>query len=222
MALSANYNFRNVFVRWRATVATVLGVALVVAVYVLVQALAVGLEKSASNTGDPRNVMIVRKGSTAESSSQVSRVQFQTIEFLPQIARDEKDRPLVSADVVVLISLPRRDSNGEANVTMRGITAIGHEIAAAGEARGRQLVHAGQTRSRRQRENGGALRQFPARPEIQDRRARTHRRRPVRRRQQRVRFRGLDGRRRGARAVRPRELFQRARPRRPARRRRRN
>ena len=128
MALPLTYNFRNVFVRWRATVATVLGVALVVAVYVLVQALAVGLEKSASNTGDPRNVMIVRKGSTAESSSQVSRVQFQTIEFLPQIARDEKDRPLVSADVVVLISLPRRDSNGEANVTMRGITAIGMKL----------------------------------------------------------------------------------------------
>ena len=128
MALPLTYNFRNVFVRWRATVATVLGVALVVAVYVLVQALAVGLEKSASNTGDPRNVMIVRKGSTAESSSQVSRVQFQTIEFLPQIARDEKGRPLVSADVVVLISLPRRDSNGEANVTMRGITPIGMKL----------------------------------------------------------------------------------------------
>ena len=34
------YNVRNVFVRWRATLATVLGVALVVAVFVLVQSLA--------------------------------------------------------------------------------------------------------------------------------------------------------------------------------------
>src|SRR5438045_6922078 len=117
MALPLKYNVRNVVVRWRATLATILGIALVVAVYVLVQAMAVGLEKSSRNTGDPRNVMIVRKGSTAESSSQVTREQLKSINYLPQIARDEKDQPLISADVVVLLSLPRRGSNnGEANV----------------------------------------------------------------------------------------------------------
>ena len=36
MALPITYNVRNVFVRWRATLATVLGIALVVAVYVIV------------------------------------------------------------------------------------------------------------------------------------------------------------------------------------------
>ncbi|HKI69156.1 MAG TPA: ABC transporter permease, partial [Verrucomicrobiae bacterium] len=128
MALPLKYNFRNVFVRWRATVATIFGVALVVLVYVYLQSLAAGLEKSSRNTGDPRNIMIVRKGSTAESSSQVTREQFKTIQYLPQIARDEKGRPLVSADVVVLISLPRQDGNGEANVTMRGITPLGMKL----------------------------------------------------------------------------------------------
>ncbi len=125
MALPLTYNFRNVIVRWRATLATILGIALVVAVFVLVQALAVGLEKSAGNTGDPRNVMIVRKGSTAESSSQVSLQQFQTLHYWPQIARDEKGDPLVSADVVTLISQPRIDGKGEANVSVRGITPMG-------------------------------------------------------------------------------------------------
>ena len=125
MALPLTYNFRNVVVRWRATLATVLGIALVVAVFVLVQALATGLEKSASNTGDPRNVMIVRKGSTAESSSQVSLSQFQTLHYWPQIARDEKGVPLVSADVVTLISQPRIDGKGEANVSVRGLTPMG-------------------------------------------------------------------------------------------------
>lgn len=65
MALPLTYNFRNVLVRWRATAATILGVALVVTVYILMQAMAAGLVKSSQNTGDPRNVMIVRKGSTA-------------------------------------------------------------------------------------------------------------------------------------------------------------
>lgn len=128
MTLPLRYNVRNVFVRWRATLATIVGVALVVAVYILIQSLAAGLEKSGRNTGDPRNLMIVRKGSTAESSSQVNRMQLQTIQYLPQIARDERGRPLISADLVVLISLPRRDGTGEANVTMRGLSANGMEL----------------------------------------------------------------------------------------------
>ncbi len=128
MALPLTYNLRNVFVRWRATLATVLGVALVVAVYLLVQSLAVGLEKSSQNTGDPRNVMIVRKGSTAESSSQVSREALKMIQYLPQIARDELGRPLISGDVLVLINLPRLENNGEANVLMRGVSPMGLQL----------------------------------------------------------------------------------------------
>ena len=116
MALPLTYNVRNVFVRWRATVATVLGVALVVAVYMLVQSLAIGLEKSSRNTGDPRNILIVRKGSTAESSSIITREQFKLLQYLPQIDRDPNGQPLVSADVLVLINLPRRAGNGEAHV----------------------------------------------------------------------------------------------------------
>jgi putative ABC transport system permease protein len=125
MALPLAYNFRNVLVRWRATFATVAGVALVVAVYMLVQSMAAGLEKSSRNTGDPRNVMIVRKGSTAESSSLVTREQFKVIEYMPQIARDDQGRPLISSDVVILISLLRRDGKGEAHILVRGISAMG-------------------------------------------------------------------------------------------------
>ena len=128
MALPVTYNVRNVFVRWRTTGFTVLGVTLVVAVYVLLQSMAAGIQQSSGNTGDPRNIMIVRKGSTAESSSLITREQFRLIPYLPEIAHDAQDRPLISADVIVLISLPRRDGNGEANVVMRGISAIGMEL----------------------------------------------------------------------------------------------
>src|SRR5215211_1144610 len=98
MALPLTYNIRNVFVRWRATVATILGVALVVAVYVLVQSLAVGLEKASGNTGDPRNLMVVRRGSVAESGSMITREQFNAIQFRSEIARDAAGKPLISAD----------------------------------------------------------------------------------------------------------------------------
>ena len=129
MALPLKYNFRNVFVRWRATFATVLGIALVVAVFVLVQSLAIGLEKSSANTGDPRNVLVVRKGSTAESSSLVTREHLKALQYFEEIQRNEKGQPMVSADVLVLINLPRRPPNeGEANVLLRGISPVGTEL----------------------------------------------------------------------------------------------
>jgi putative ABC transport system permease protein len=125
MALPLTYNYRNVLVRWRATLATILGIALVVAVFVLVQSLAVGLEQSAANTGDPHNIMIVRKGSTAESTSMVSLSQFQILRYWPQIARDEVGAPLISADLIALISQPRISGAGEANVSVRGVSPKG-------------------------------------------------------------------------------------------------
>ncbi len=125
MALPLKYNLANVLVRWRSTSATILGVALVVAVYLLVQALAVGLEASSRNTGDPRNMLVVRKGSTAESSSQVTREQFKLLPWLPQVARDPAGQPMISADVVILLNLPKKDRVSEANVTVRGVSPAG-------------------------------------------------------------------------------------------------
>jgi putative ABC transport system permease protein len=128
MSLPIQYNIRNVFVRWRATIATILGVALVVAVYILVQSLAAGLEKSSRNTGDERNVMIVRQGSTAESSSQVTLEQYRLLRDIPEIARDQKGQPLLSADVVVLVNVARRNNEGESHVLIRGISPRGIEL----------------------------------------------------------------------------------------------
>jgi putative ABC transport system permease protein len=128
MALPVNYSFRNALVRWRSTLATVLGIALVVFVFVLLQSLAAGIERSSGNTGDPRNIMVVRKGSTAESASLISRETFTEIRYFEEIARNEKNEPVISADVLVLVTMPRRENNGEANVLLRGVTARGMEL----------------------------------------------------------------------------------------------
>ncbi|HET6406890.1 MAG TPA: ABC transporter permease [Chthoniobacteraceae bacterium] len=128
MALPLKYNVKNVFVRWRSTVATILGVALVVAVFIVVQALAVGLESSSANTGVEGNLLVMRKGSTAESSSQVKLDQVRTIQYLEGVARDPEGKPLVSADVLILINLPRRENKGEANILVRGVGPNGKEL----------------------------------------------------------------------------------------------
>jgi putative ABC transport system permease protein len=128
MALPIKYNIRNVLVRWRSTVATIFGVGLVVAVYMLVQALAVGLEASSANTGVDGNLLVMRKGSTAESSSQVKLDQVKTIQYLEGVAKDNAGKPLVSPDVLVLINLPRRENRGEANVLVRGVGPNGKDL----------------------------------------------------------------------------------------------
>ena len=128
MALPIRYSLRNALVRWRSTIATVLGIALVVFVFVLLQSLAAGIEKSSGNTGDPRNIMVMRKGSTAESTSLISRQNLQDIRYFPEIARNAEGEPVISADVLVLVNLPRRNHGGEANVLLRGVTSRGKEL----------------------------------------------------------------------------------------------
>lgn len=122
------YHFKSVVVRWRSTAATILGIALVVAVFVMVQSLAVGLEKSSSNTGDPRNLMVTRKGALAESTSLVTREQFNIIRYLDGVARDASGQPVASADLIVVINLPRRGTEGSANVLVRGISPQGRTL----------------------------------------------------------------------------------------------
>jgi len=128
MVIPIRYHVRNVTVRWRSTLATLLGIALVVAVFVLLRALAAGIEKSSAQTGDPRNVLVVRKGSQAESSSLVTREQLQALQYLEGIARNTAGQPLISADVITLLLAPRRNGDGEANLLLRGVTARGREL----------------------------------------------------------------------------------------------
>jgi len=128
MILPFRYSYRNALVRWRSTLATVLGISLVVFVFVLLQSLAAGIEKSSRNTGDPRNILVTRKGATAESASLISREDLRIIQYFEEIARNDRGEPLISADVHVLINMPRRDGSGEANLLLRGVTQRGLEL----------------------------------------------------------------------------------------------
>ena len=128
MALPLRYNFRNVLVRWRTTLFTILGIAAVVAVFVLLRGMARGIERSSGNTGDPRNILVVRKGSQAESGSLVTREQFRTLQYFDGIAKNERGEPVISAELVMIVSAPRRAGAGEANTLLRVVTAGGMEL----------------------------------------------------------------------------------------------
>ena len=126
MALPLKYSFKNVIVRWRSTIATVAGMGLTILVYVGMQMMAGAIEASGGKTGDSRNFFILRRGADSESSSQVTRENLATFQYAEEIARDAEGKPLISADTLVVIYLPRRGGEqaaGGANVIFRGVSA---------------------------------------------------------------------------------------------------
>ena len=128
MAIPLSYNIRNLRLRLGATMMTALGIALTVAVAVFIMALLAGLKKAFVSSGDPLNVLVLRKGSQAEMQSGVDRESYSTIRYLPGVARDNSGEPLASGEVVVVIVIPRQDNTGETNVTVRGMSPTGLQL----------------------------------------------------------------------------------------------
>lgn len=125
MAIPLKYNFRSLFVRRVSTAMTVLSIALVVAVFVGVMALATGLEMALVTTGDPLNVLVRRRGSDSELSSFISREAFQAMRFLPGVQMNADGTPIASGEIVVVINLPKRGEQKGSNVTIRGVSPVG-------------------------------------------------------------------------------------------------
>src|SRR5213593_837527 len=127
MAIPLKYNLRSVLLRRTGTAMAVLSVAATVAVFISVLALSRGLEAAFASTGHPLNLVVIRMGSQVETNSSVARDQLQSLKYLQGIARDAQGEPVVSAELQVLVFLPR--SGGEhAHVLMRGISPAGLQL----------------------------------------------------------------------------------------------
>jgi putative ABC transport system permease protein len=122
MGLPLSYSIRNLWTRRLTTVLTASGMALVVFVFTAILMMAEGLKKTLVETGSPDNVMILRKGSNSEVQSGVERIQASIIETQPEVAVGAGGKRLLAKEVVVLISLPKRENNrAVSNVVVRGI-----------------------------------------------------------------------------------------------------
>jgi putative ABC transport system permease protein len=119
------YSLRSLLV-WRTSAAlTVLGIALTTATFVGVMALAKGLETAFLSTGEPLNVLILRRGLESELSSFIGHDAWPVVPYLPGVRRNARGEPLASAELVVTISMSRRDEREEVNVTVRGLSPEG-------------------------------------------------------------------------------------------------
>jgi putative ABC transport system permease protein len=129
MAIPLSYNVRNLRLRKSLTIMTALGIALTVATAVFIMALLAGLGRAFSSTGDPLNVLMLRKGSDSElAAGGVSRDALEVLKNLPGVAKNKAGEPLVSGEDILVVVLPRKGGTGETNVTTRFLTPLGIEM----------------------------------------------------------------------------------------------
>jgi putative ABC transport system permease protein len=131
MAIPISYNLRNLRLRKGLTLMTALGIALTVTTAIFLMALIAGLNRAFVSSGNPQNVLVLRKGSEAELSGGFDAALFPTLTTLPGIAKDSHGQPMASGEWVVVIVLPRKDGTGEVNVTVRGMMPDGLELRSA-------------------------------------------------------------------------------------------
>jgi putative ABC transport system permease protein len=127
-AIPLSYIARNLWVRRVTTLLTAGGMALVVYTFATVLMMSEGIRATLVATGQPDNLLVLRKGSGAEINSGISREQAAILEVLPGIATGSGNERLLSKETVVLNSLPKRSTGKPSNVTMRGTSAVGVQL----------------------------------------------------------------------------------------------
>src|SRR5262249_26291515 len=114
-------NVRNIPQRLGTSLVIVVGIAGVVGVLVSVLAMSQGFRHTLASTGRENRVILLRSGSDSELSSGLPRDQATLLAGLPGIARDAGGRPLASAELMVMVDLPRRGESNPNNVPFRGV-----------------------------------------------------------------------------------------------------
>lgn len=120
MTIPLAYNLRNLLARKWTTAFTMGGVALVVAATVLLAALVGGLQQMLVSTGEPDNLVVLRKGATSDGSSQVPREAAAALRTLTGVAAGRDGEPLASRE---LVNQPfvRTLAGTRENVLVRGV-----------------------------------------------------------------------------------------------------
>ena len=100
--------------------AAVIGIAGVVTVLVGVLSIAAGFLRVMQASGSPDIAMVLRSGADSEMVSYLSRDTTRIIADEPGVARSPEG-PLSSAELFVILSLPKRSTGTDVNVPFRGV-----------------------------------------------------------------------------------------------------
>ena len=99
----------------------------VVLVVIGVLSIGTGFQRTMTSTGDPENVIVMRAGANDEMSSGLLLEQTKLVSEKAQVARNANG-PIASAELYVIIDLPKRGKGTPANVPLRGISAAAYDV----------------------------------------------------------------------------------------------
>jgi ABC-type lipoprotein release transport system permease subunit len=127
MTLPLSYSLRNLTARPGRSLMTAGVVALVVVACSLFLGLISSLRRTLVSSGDPSNLVVMRKGSDNDGASQLPLEALQAIKYFDGIARDAQDQPLVSPELVVQPFF-RTLAGGRENVLVRGVQPVALQV----------------------------------------------------------------------------------------------
>jgi putative ABC transport system permease protein len=110
-----------------AVAATVIGIAGVVAVLVGVLSIAAGFKQAMTVSAAPDGAIVLRSGADSEMVSGFGRDETRVIADAPGLARTTNG-PLASAELYVIINLPKRTTHTDANVPLRGVEPAAFQV----------------------------------------------------------------------------------------------
>ena len=126
--IPVKYNVRSLRTRWVSSSMTVLGTGLVVWASVLAFGLADGLDHTLEVSGEPLDLIVMRKGATAETNSIINESAAREMAALGGIASDAAGDSLCSPELVVVVNTARRGDNGSGNMILRGVTPAAQQV----------------------------------------------------------------------------------------------
>jgi putative ABC transport system permease protein len=121
------YNLRNLRVRWTTTLTTVLSTALVVWSSCILFSLVEGLEHGLAISGDPLDLIVMRKGSSTETTGAFETAKADEILNLPGILRDDEGHP-VAAKELLNIPIAERENGTKTNIIVRGVQPASRKL----------------------------------------------------------------------------------------------
>ena len=121
MLIPLKYNLRNLAVRRTATLLTAFGIAVSVAVFVAVMALVEGMDETFIATGEPHNVIALRRGAVSETGSIIDI-------SAPSVIRNLQGIEAISAERLIYVNTPRLIGTGSSNVVIRGVGETGRAL----------------------------------------------------------------------------------------------
>lgn len=120
-------NLRSLRERLASSTVAVIGFAGVVAVFVAVLSIAEGFRRVMEGGGAGDVALVLRGGSDTEMSSGLTLDQTRIIKEAPGVVRDAGG-PVASAELFVIIDVPKRSTGTGANVPLRGVESTAFAV----------------------------------------------------------------------------------------------